>query len=30
MEYNDALTFAENDLKANWAHYKALFLGGRK
>ena len=28
MDYNDALTFAENDLKANWAHYEASFFGG--
>ena len=24
--YNEALTFAENDLKANWALYKERFL----
>ena len=26
QDYNDALTFAESDLKANWAIYKARFL----
>jgi hypothetical protein len=25
-DYNEALTFAENDLKANWALYKERFL----
>ena len=30
MDYNDALTFAENDLKANWAHYEVLFSGGQE
>jgi len=25
-DYNEALTFAENDLKANWTLYKARFL----
>jgi hypothetical protein len=24
---NDALTFAENDLKSNWVYYKMRFLG---
>jgi len=28
MDYNDALTFAESDLKANWAFYKHLFEKG--
>lgn len=28
MDYNDALTFAENDLRANWEHYRDLFLKG--
>ncbi|MBI3394129.1 MAG: hypothetical protein HY039_13285 [Nitrospirae bacterium] len=27
-DYNDALTFAENDLKSNWESYKARFSGG--
>ena len=26
--YNDALTFAENDLKTNWEYYKQRFLEG--
>jgi len=26
-DYNDTLTFAENDLKLNWRHYKNRFLG---
>lgn len=26
QDYNDALTFAETDLKANWAYYKRKFL----
>lgn len=25
-DYNEALTFAENDLRANWALYKERFL----
>jgi hypothetical protein len=25
MDYNDALTFAENDLKANWMSYRQRF-----
>jgi hypothetical protein len=29
QDYNDALTFAENDLKANWEYYKQRFLEGR-
>ena len=29
QDYNDALTFAENDLKSNWESYKRRFLGGR-
>lgn len=26
QDYNDALTFVENDLKANWEIYKERFL----
>lgn len=26
QDYNDALTFAENDLKSNWEYYKKRFL----
>lgn len=26
QNYNDALTFAENDLKSNWEYYKRRFL----
>jgi len=26
QDYNDALTFTENDLKANWEIYKERFL----
>jgi len=26
QDYNDALTFAENDLKSNWRYYKKRFL----
>lgn len=26
QDYNDALTFAENDLKSNWEHYKKKSL----
>ncbi|GJQ23500.1 MAG: hypothetical protein HRU72_06495 [Planctomycetia bacterium] len=26
QNYNDALTFAENDLKSNWQYYKKRFL----
>ena len=26
QDYNDALTFAENDLKTNWKNYKTKFL----
>lgn len=26
QDYNDALTFAESDLKANWPSYKINFL----
>ena len=29
QDYNDALTFAEKDLKYNWEYYKKRFLGGR-
>ena len=25
QDYNDALTFAENDLKSNWSYYKKRF-----
>ena len=28
QDYNDALTFAESDLKTNWRHYKNDFVGG--
>lgn len=28
QDFNDALTFAENDLKANWESYKKRFLEG--
>lgn len=28
QDYNDALTFAESDLKANWGVYKERFLRG--
>jgi hypothetical protein len=28
QDYNDALTFAENDLKLNWEYYKKRFLEG--
>ena len=27
QDYNDALTFAEADLKSNWEYYKRRFLG---
>jgi len=27
QNYNDALTFAESDLKSNWKYYKMRFLG---
>jgi hypothetical protein len=26
QDYNDVLTFAENDLKSNWFYYKKRFL----
>ncbi len=26
QDFNDALTFAENDLKSNWEYYKKSFL----
>ena len=29
QDYNDALTFAEKDLKLNWAYYKRRFFGGK-
>ena len=29
QDYNDALTFAENDLKCNWEYYKKVFLEGK-
>ena len=28
QDYNDALTFAESELKTNWRHYKDDFEGG--
>ena len=28
QDFNDALTFAENDLKTNWELYKKRFLEG--
>ena len=28
QDYNDALTFAENDLKTNWQSYKNRFMEG--
>jgi len=28
QDFNDALTFAENDLKTNWESYKKRFLEG--
>jgi len=27
QDYNDALTFAENDLKTNWEYYKKRYMG---
>jgi hypothetical protein len=27
-DYNEALTFAEYDIKSNWKIYKKTFLGG--
>jgi len=27
-DYNEALTFAEYDIKSNWILYKKAFLGG--
>jgi len=27
-DYNEALTFAEGDIKSNWRIYKTAFLGG--
>ena len=29
QDYNDALTFAENDLKSNWEYYKKRFSEDR-
>jgi hypothetical protein len=29
QDYNDALTFAESDLKLNWEYYKSKFLEGK-
>jgi len=29
QDLNDALTFAENDLKTNWVSYRERFLEGR-
>ncbi len=28
QDFNDALTFAESDLKSNWEYYKKRFLEG--
>lgn len=28
QDYNDALSFAENDLKSNWLFYKQAFMEG--
>jgi len=30
QDYNDALVFAESDLKTNWEFYKRIFLEERK
>ena len=30
QDYNDALTFAENDLKSNWEYYKKRFFKEEK
>lgn len=29
QDYDDALVFAENDLKSNWEYYKERFFGGK-
>jgi hypothetical protein len=29
-DYNEALTFAEYDIKSNWKMYKKTFIGGAK
>ncbi|MEW6740295.1 MAG: hypothetical protein AB1325_10385 [Nitrospirota bacterium] len=29
QDFNDALTFAESDLKSNWEYYKNRFLEGK-
>jgi len=29
-DYNEALTFAEYDIKSNWRVYKKAFLGGKE
>lgn len=29
QDFNDALTFAESDLKSNWEYYKENFLEGK-
>jgi len=29
LDYNDALTFAESDLKLNWGYYKRQFMEDR-
>jgi hypothetical protein len=29
QDFNDALTFAESDLKTNWEYYRKRFLGGK-
>jgi hypothetical protein len=30
QDYNEALTFAEYDIKSNWRVYKKAFLGGKE
>jgi hypothetical protein len=30
QDYNDALSFAEKDLKTNWEYYKKRYIGGIK
>lgn len=30
QDFNDALTFAENDLKSNWVYYKERFIEENK
>jgi len=29
QDFNDALTFAQSDLKTNWEHYRKRFVGGK-